>query len=411
MKTSPLEVWLWLLLVMQPNNPKTAQILSQYGGDATRASIAIRDENLSILSANEKKRAVETRNGAIMRLLKICEENEIRIVTLDSEEYPPLLRKIENPPIVLFVKGSLAGLNNELVLSAVGTKTPSEYSVSATDRLVGTLARAGAVFVSGVAKGLDSAVHEACIKAKRRSVAILPCGILEDYPKGSGGFRRGIIENGGAVVSEFLPYTKASLGNFYTRNRIISGMSLGTIVLQAGPKSGALVTAKLAFSQERAVFYIPPHDIFNESYGGAAVLAAQGAHAVFEYSDITARLLKNDSSSVAVSQKIHELALQNQQQPKVISADNDNKTNSAPKSEPKAEKTAKKAEIPDNLSPEEKTLAEIIAQAPSDIDALIDKSGLDYETAIGALTILELSGIIARRMDGNYEIADESESL
>lgn len=398
MKTSPLEVWLWLLLVMQPDNPKTAQILSQYGGDATRASIAIRDENLPILSANEKKRAAETRNGAIMRVLKICEENEIRIITLDSEEYPPLLRKIENPPIVLFVKGSLAGLENQLVVSAVGTKYPSEYSIFAAESLIGTLSKIGAVIVSGIAEGLDSEVHKACIKAKGRSIAVLPCGILADYPKGSAEFKRKIVENGGAVVSELLPYTKASMGYFYQRNRIISGMSLGTIVIQASDKSGSLVTARCAFSQGREVFYIPPHDIFSKEYAGAAILDKQGASPVFECADVARKLLKGNGAEAVVSQKILEFEAQKQQL-------------KLPKNEeeakPKAGNPAKKPEVPDNLSAEEKTIAEIIAKAPVDIDALIDQSGLDYETAVGALTILELSGVIERKMDGNYVLSDE----
>lgn len=395
---SPVEVWLWLLLVMQPNNPKTNQILSHYGGDATKASKAIRDENLSCLTENEKRRAVETRNGAILRVLKICGENEIRIITLDDSEYPPLLKSIENPPIVLFVKGNISGLENELVISAVGTKRPSEYSLSVTDTLIGTLSKIGAVVVSGNADGLDSAVHRACIKAKGRSIAVLPCGILSDYPKGGKELRGEILKNGGALVSELLPYTKASIGYFHLRNRIISGMSLGTIVLQAGDKSGSLITANYAFEQKREVFYIPPHDIFSKEYGGAAALAKQNAVPIFSYYDVLDRLLKNGSTKTAVSQKIIEFESK-KQKPPVITAE--------PKPQKKIEKNRDKmSEIPENLSAEEKTLAELIAKAPSDIDALIDKSGLDYETAVGALTILELSGVITRQMDGNYALSD-----
>ena len=398
MSKSPVEVWLWLLLVMQPYNPKTNQILSRYGGDATKASIAIRDENLSCLTENEKRRAAETRNGAIMRVLKICEENGISIITLDDGEYPPLLKDIENPPIVLFVKGSLEGLESELVISAVGTKRPSEYSYYAADALIGTLSELGTVFVSGNADGLDSAVHRACIKARGRSIAVLPCGILSDYPKSSSELRGEILKNGGALVSELLPYTKASIGYFHLRNRIISGMSLGTIVLQAGDKSGSLITANYAFFQKREVFYIPPHDIFSKEYGGAAILANQNAIPIFGVSDVLDKLLKNDNAKPAVSQKIIEFkTIKPRPNPPVI------------KAEPKPQENVKKEapEIPDNLSAEEKTVAELIAKAPADIDALIDKSGLDYETAVGALTILELSGVITRQMDGNYILSDE----
>ncbi len=396
--SSPVEVWLWLLLVMQPANPKTNYILSQCGGDATKASKAIRDEGLSYLTENEKRRAFETRNSAIQRVLNICEENGIRIITPDSAEYPPLLRNIENPPIVLFVKGSLSGLENELVISAVGTKKPSEYSLSTTDVLIGTLSKIGAVFVSGNADGLDNAVHKACIKAHGRSIAVLPCGILSDYPKGSKELKNEILENGGALISELFPYSSAAIGYFHLRNRIISGMSLGTIVLQAGEKSGALITANYALEQKREVFYIPPHDIFSKEYGGAKILSEQNAIPIFGCNDVVDRLLKNESSKTAVSRKISELEALNQkpEPPK-----------KAPKAKKSAEAPKKKSEIPNDLSKEEKILAELILKSPANIDALMDKSGFDYETAISALTILELSDVITRQMDGNYAICEK----
>ena len=395
--SSAVEVWLWLLLVMQPNNPKTNQLLSQYGGDATKTATAIRDENLSCLSENEKSRAAKTRNGAVGRVLKICGENGIRIITLDDDEYPPLLRKIEDPPIVLFVKGSLSGLENELVISAVGTKRPSEYSLSVTDSLIGTLSKNGAVFVSGNANGLDSAVHRACIKARGRSIAVLPCGLLSDYPKGGNELRGAILENGGALISELLPYTKTSIGYFHLRNRIISGMSLGTIVLQAGEKSGALITAKYAFEQKREVFYIPPHDIISREYSGAEILSRQCAMPVFDCTDIVGPLLENGSKKPDVYRRIM-----------AYEADKRRPEPPAPKAQKIIEEIKdQKPEIPENLSAEEKTLVELIAEAPLGIDALIDKSGLDYETAVGALTVLELSGVITRQMDGNYTLSVE----
>lgn len=398
--SSPVEVWLWLLLVMQPDNPKTNLILSQNGGDATKTAKAIRDENLSVLSDSEKRRAAETRNGAVIRILKICEENGIRIITLDSEEYPPLLKNIQDPPTVLFVKGSLAGLKDKLVISAVGTKRPSEYSLSVTETLIETLSKIGAVAVSGNAEGLDSAVHRACIKSHGRSIAVLPCGVLADYPKGGKELKNDIVKNGGAVISELLPYTNAFIGYFHRRNRLISGISAGTIILQAGEKSGSLSTANCAFSQNRTVFYIPPHDIFSKEYSGAAILAKQSAVPIFGISDITDNLLKSGSKKAVVSQKI-----------KTLEFEAHKKTSPPPKTDelpkPADAETYTAPKIPDNLSAEEKTLADIIAKAPVDIDTLIDKSGLEYETAVGALTILELSGVIKRQMDGNYSLSEQ----
>lgn len=382
---------------MQPNNPKTNRILSQYDGDATKASVAIRDGEIEDLTENEKKRAVQTRNGAIMRVLKICEENAISIITLDDDDYPPLLKSIDNPPIVLFVKGNIAELKNELVISAVGTKNPSEYSLLTAEKLIGTLSKSGAVFVSGNTDGLDSSVHKACIKAGGRSIAVLPCGVLSDYPKNGKELRGQILKNGGAVISELLPYTKASIGYFHLRNRIISGMSLGTVILQAGEKSGALSTANCAFEQKREVFYIPPHDIFSKEYGGAAILAEKQATPVFDCMDIVNRLIKNGGIETDVYRKLLEYDV-SKPKPKT-----EPKTEQAPPQ--KAEKH--RPELPDNLSFEEKALVKLIADVPADIDTLIDKSGLDYETAVGALTVLELSDIITRQRDGKYTLSNE----
>ncbi len=370
---------------MQPNNPKTIEILSMCGGDAVKASRMIRDNDLPFLSGNEKRRAKETRNGNVRRLLNICRENNIHILPLDSDDYPPLLKKIDDPPIVLFVKGNVRAVNSELTISAVGTKRPSEYSLYVTENITSTLSKVGAVMISGIAVGLDTAVHKACIKAKGPSVAILPCGILADYPKGDKDIKNDIIKNGGALVSELLPYTNASLYYFRPRDRIISGMSLGTIVLQAGEKSGALVTANLAFAQKREVFYIPPHDIFLKEYGGVKILYEHNAVPVFNVSDITDRLLKDKSDKKNVIEKI-----------KTISPE-------APVSRASdAPKETKKKEIPDNLSGDEKMLAEIIAKEEADIETLINKSGLSYENAINALTALELTGVIERQMNGIY---------
>lgn len=391
--SSHIEVWLWLLLVMQPNNPKTNKILSMCDGDVVKASRTIRDDDLPCLSENEKKRALETRNGNVMRLMNICNENNIHILTLDSDDYPDLLKKIENPPIVLFVKGDVSALKSELIISAVGTKRPSEYSLNVTDSIIGMLSKIGAVLVSGNARGLDTAVHRACIKASGKSISVLPCGVLANYPKEDKDLRNDIIKNGGAVVSELLPYTSASLYYFRPRDRIISGLSQGTLVLQAGERSGSLVTANLAFSQDREVFYIPPPDIFSKEYAGVKILAYHNAAPVFDASDITECLLKSTVDKEAVYKKIKRMKSESREQ-----------TESTFQKPPimQYEDKKKKPEIPENLSDDERKLVGIIIEEETDIETLINKSGLSYESTISALTMLELAGVVERQMDGNY---------
>lgn len=285
------EVWVWLLLVMQPYNRRTIEILEHFDYNAEKAAAAIRDGEV-LLTDDEKQRAKEVRNGAVREVIKLCSENDIKIITLDDEEYPSLLKNIDNPPIVLFCAGDLGKLDGELTVSAVGTRESSDYGISVTRQIIPQLVKVGAVITSGLAVGIDAAAHKSCIDSGGRTVGVLGCGILVNYPAKNAQLKREIIESGGAVISELLPFTKPSPDYFQHRNRIISGLSLGTLVLEADEKSGALITANHACEQGREVFFIPPHDIFSPRFMGVAALGRDGAVPVYSYLDILYSLLK-----------------------------------------------------------------------------------------------------------------------
>lgn len=280
------EVWLWLLLVMQPYNPKTNLILETYEFDAANAAKAIRDGQISFLSNEEIQRAKTVRNGDVHALMKLCYDNNIRIITLDDEEYPDALRNIYNPPIVLFAAGSLANLDNEFSISVIGARQASKYAYQVTDYLVAPLTRIGTVIVSGLANGIDSAAHNACLNNGGKTIGVCACGILTDYPKGSGILKRRIVENGGAIISELLPFDKTSGGYFKFRNRIISGLTYGTLVIEAAKQSGCFLTVAHALEQGKEVFAVPPCNILNSFYCGTADLLRDGATPVFDYKDI-----------------------------------------------------------------------------------------------------------------------------
>lgn len=278
---------------MQPYNRKTLEILERSDYNAEKAAAAIRDGQV-LLTDDEKKRAAETRNGSVREVLDICRKNGIRIITLNDNDYPMLLKSIDNPPIVLFCAGNLSGLDNALTVSAVGTRNPSSYSISVTRRIIPQLCEVGAVITSGLAVGIDYEVHKACINSGGRTIGVLGCGIMINYPADNAKLKREIIENGGAVISELLPYTRPSADYFQYRNRIISGLSKGTLVIEADEKSGALLTANHACEQGREVFYIPPHDILSPRFMGAASLGRDGAVPVFNYLDILCSLLSGE---------------------------------------------------------------------------------------------------------------------
>ncbi len=287
---SRVEVWIWLLLVMQPYNRRTLEILEHFGFNAEKTAIAIRDGNVNI-TEDEKIRAKEIRNSAVNDIINKCNINGIKIITLDDKEYPVLLKNIDNPPIVLFCKGNLKGIDGGLTVSAVGTRNASAYGIDVTKRIISQLAQVGAVITSGLAVGIDAAAHKACIDNGGKTIAVLACGMFVDYPLENTRLKYEITESGGAVISELLPYTKPSADYFQHRNRIISGLSLGTLVIEAGEQSGALITANHACEQGREVFYIPPHNILSTHFTGVDALGRDGAVPVFSYLDIVRTLI------------------------------------------------------------------------------------------------------------------------
>lgn len=396
MAKSPIEVWLWLLMVMQPFNSKTNYILSLCGNDATKACRDIRDGRLPFLSDSEKRRAVEVRNGAIREVMRVCAQNHVRIITLDDEEYPKLLKCIEKPPIVLFVAGSLAGLNDRLTIAAVGARNVTDYSAKAAKYLCEPLARAGVSIVSGLAVGSDTAAHRACLNAGGRTIGVEACGILVNYPIESADLKREIVKRGGAIISELMPTARSFSAYFHERNRIISGLSNGTLVIQAAERSGSLLTAAHAVRQERAVFAIPPHDISSPVYRGNENLIREGALPIGDAYDIIDWFKKhfiNDEELIKMAAAVSERIAK--KKPPV--ARKSKKASAADEKKPAPDK--KELE---SLSARESELYKLISESPSDVDTLMDNVEMDYGELSEALTNMEIGGLVTRTPEGIY---------
>lgn len=416
MKKSSVDVWLWLLLVMQPHNRKTNFILHNCGYDAVTAARQIRDGNLRFLDDSEKRRAAEVRNGAVSELKRTCAANGIKIVPFDDEEYPELLRHIENPPIVLFVSGDLKGLNERLCITAVGPREISEYGKKCAEYICAPLAKLGAVIVSGLAVGGDTAAHRACLSVKGKTVGVLACGSLVNYPAASAELKREIIAGGGALISELLPNTKVPQGYFYLRNRIVSGLSHGTLVLEASEKSGTLITANLALEQGREVFVVPPCDITNKRFLGVAPLLRDGATPVFASRDIIDAFSMLEFAS-ELPPEFNEGYAANSKAPaepkarKSGKSENVDDADDTEVSESSSEKIEEQAETnPEfnaerltELSPCEAEIVKLLFGGFTDEDQIIEKTGMDFSEVSGALTSLEIAGLITRCMDGTYK--------
>jgi DNA processing protein len=206
-----------------------------------------------------------------------------RIVTLEDESYPVLLRKIEDPPPLLYVKGTLTS-QDEWSVAVVGTRRASTYGREAASLIAGGLARSGITVVSGLARGIDSQAHRAALDSGGRTIAVLGCGIDVVYPPENVKLAQQVVRNG-ALVTEFALGTRPDARNFPPRNRIISGMTLGAVVVEAGQRSGANITAGYAAEQGREVFAVPGR-ITSPGSRGTNRLILDGASPVVEVKDV-----------------------------------------------------------------------------------------------------------------------------
>jgi DNA processing protein len=208
-------------------------------------------------------------------------------VTIGDSSYPPLLREIFDPPIVLFARGRVDLLRSTL-FGVVGTRRPTPYGIAATEKLSGDLARAGLAIASGMARGIDTAAHRAALAAEGDTIAVLGCGVDVVYPSENRKLSADLASRG-LIISEFPMESVAFPQNFPIRNRIISGMSVGLLVVEGAQYSGSAITARLALDQGREVFAIPGN-ITSKMSWGPNLLIKQGAKLVQDWNDVIVEL-------------------------------------------------------------------------------------------------------------------------
>ncbi len=305
------------------------------------------------------KVASEIRKGpseqAVKKELSSLEKSGGRMITLKDEVYPPRLRDIYDPPALLYLKGELKK-EDELAVSIVGSRKTTPYGRWITEKISQTLVRYGVTIVSGMARGVDSVAHWGAISGGGRTLAVLGCGVDVVYPPENRNLFSKIIEQG-AVLSEFPMGSPPEGGHFPKRNRIISGLSMGVVVVQAGPDSGSLITANYALEQGREVFAIPGN------------VGADGSRG-------TNRLIKDGAKLVESSEDILEEIL--------------------PQWRREKERIEEVKPRGPDLSEEEKVLYEMLGETPLHIDAMIRESKFEPGKVPSLLLDLELKGVISQ---------------
>lgn len=208
------------------------------------------------------------------RIIDKTERSDFALMTIMDEAYPPLLREIYDPPILLWLRGNAEVLSTESI-AIVGTRKASAYGKKMAGKFADELVSAGLTIVSGLAYGIDAAAHKATLQAGGKTIAVLGSGIDRIYPSKNIRLAYNMVEQGGAVITEFPPGTAPDSGNFPVRNRIVSGMTLGTLVADSGIKGGSMITASSALDQNREVFVIP-HAVDTNSGAGCNHLIKTG---------------------------------------------------------------------------------------------------------------------------------------
>ena len=319
-----------------------------------------------LASGTADKLATLQQNSACTRELARLHNSQITVLTLVDPDYPHHLRWIADPPLVLYIRGAFQPADH-LALAVVGSRKPSNYGKAMTQRFSTELVQHGFTVVSGLARGIDSIAHQSTLQAGGRTLAVLGSGINVIYPPENSRLVETISDHG-AVLSEFPLDTKPDRWNFPRRNRIISGLSLGTLVVEAAVNSGALLTARHALEQGREVFAVP---------GRVDVPSSQGTH----------KLIKSGAKLVEGIDDILE------EFPDIVQ--------SSPAPPPALAITHNMTPSPADLSADEARLLALLHPEETHIDRLIRLSQLPAQVVASILVTLELRGLI-RQFPGKF---------
>lgn len=284
-----IESWIALSMVPEIGNVTFRKLLSVYKEPANIFSASFKE--LSGIEGIGEKKAINIKKFSgwkdAEKQLKQVNEKGVNVLTCNRPEYPAMLRQIENAPVILYAKGQIRD-EDKFAIAIVGPRKPTSYGTGLAERFSSELVVAGFTVVSGMARGIDTIAHKSSLKAGGRTIAVLGSGIDMPYPPENRELMERIAASG-CVISEFPPGTEPNRENFPRRNRLISGLSLGVLVIEATQDSGSLITANYALEQNREVFAVPG-SIHSPSSKGTNELIKKGARLVQDSNDIIEEL-------------------------------------------------------------------------------------------------------------------------
>jgi DNA processing protein len=361
----------WIALNMTPGvGPRAAARLLERFGSAEGVFGALRAELERLRLRPEAVESIVLKDRhaeAARELERLRGIGGAEVLVLDDGAYPSALQEIPDPPVTLYVRGAWAASLESPCVGMVGSRRASTYGQNVALMLARELAARGVTVVSGLARGIDAAAHRGALEAGGRTVAVLGTGIDEVYPRDHRKLADEILGRGGALVSQFPLGTPPVAENFPYRNRIISGLSLGVVVVEASEKSGSLITARLAMEQNREVFAVPGNITSKNSFGTNYLIKSAGAKLVQTWQDVAAEFPPDLAARLLP---------------------------------PEPKKGAAETATPAGLSESERAVFRLLrADEPLHIDAIADASRLPVHELTGVLLALELRELV-RQLPG-----------
>lgn len=393
--------WLWLTVKCGIRRAKIKVMLDEVFGNIDALYDASESDygKFKFLNAEEKSRLCDKSVDGIDKFLNTLAQYNVRILTSDNEAYPYLLKETADYPYVLYCRGrNFINLNDYLCISLVGSRKATQYGLNVARSLANDLAKNGALVVSGMADGIDSAAHLGALDAKAPTVAVLGCGINRVYPASNAYLMKRIMETG-MVMTEYPPNSEPMKHHFPERNRIISGICSGTVVVEATFKSGSLITASLANEAGREVYAIPGN-INSLNSKGTNQLLKDGALLATNADDIIVNYASKDEFKEKIARAI--VNLEEKESKMRFSPDSD--FNSDENAENQAFAEENDTAVVKELSVSEKVLS-VINGEPMHIDKISALTGISVSDLSVPLLELELNGKIISQAGDLYTLA------
>lgn len=395
-----LRYWLW----MQKALGEAAHIkviLEDFSGAKELYNSNILEWRMSpSLTAGQVNKLEQTDINSVDEIIYTCEKNGWSIIDFDDARYPKRLKEIYNPPCVLYVDGELPDIDSLATIGIVGTRKASEYAVKVTHIMSRGITECGALVISGGALGVDTAAHKGALTAGGKTIAVLGCGLGTSYLNENKPLRD-VIRCNGALVTEYPPFTKASRITFPMRNRIISGLSVGVLVVEAGVKSGSLITADFALEQGRDVFAIAS-SVLSVDFAGTnkliddgAIVATRPAQIVSYYCD------KYNTLDITRARNVDEL----------LADDSDKSANIQPcgdklsfdNVDENREKRLQNEKKSFGLTGDIKTVYQCLNDCFLHIDTIIEQTSLTSSSVMASITQLEIMGLAESASGKRYK--------